>query len=203
MIITSGIDQSAGRRMHPLCCRYVVVCFESLLVKVGECDAQNAWRVHWALGASAEGTCEVLGSWLTPPAGGSPWREIVDELLSCGVERVRFLASVGASAMQAAQLGSTPLTLDSRGGGADLEPSPALPARLRHIVVSARTKSQLMDAELERSLRRHGPFDTTASACTFVEAALARLERRFWTEVPARAQRTHRRPHAALRAAVI
>jgi len=201
MINRNAIGQSAGWHDRPLCCRYLLVHFDALTLQVRESGSQSDRTVCWALGAHAEGQCEVLGVWPTSPSGDPDWREVFEGLAARGVERIRFVVSAGPNAVQAAEQGATMLTWDSQKGSSNSQSLAALSFRLRRIVESAQAHAQLMRAELGRLTRRHGPFDSTAAASHFLEKALERMDRRFWMGTPVREPSADRRAMSEPRAA--
>ncbi|MDP1532563.1 MAG: transposase [Rubrivivax sp.] len=203
MIIPDSIDRSAGWHEPPLCRRYLVVHFEALPLLVKEGGPQSDRTVYWALGAHAEGPCEVLGVWPTLPSGGQDWREVFESLAARGVERIRFVVSAAADAVPATHMGATVLTLDSQQGSSGLAPPGALSPRLRRIVKLAAMEVSVMQAELVRLIRRHGAFPSTVAASDFLQKALARMERRFWTGASARAASARRQSIAVPRAAAV
>ena len=191
-------DGGVGR---PLCIRYHVVALRTLIVELHQRNRGQALTLHWALGTSTDGRQEVLGVWPVAQVAQSAWPEICEHLVNRGVEQVDFINSDDADVIETASLESSALSVDKQSRRIAKATIAAPSPRKLRMVQLCRSRAASMDAELERSLCRHGPFDTTAAACAFVEAALERLERRFWTGVPARARRTHRRTQAAVRAA--
>jgi len=177
--------------------------FGSLALQIHAGATDSEFSSIWALGALEDGQLEVLGAWPTLPSGGPDWREVFESLATRGVERIRFVISADADAVEAARMGATVLTLDSQSGSPNLAPASARPFRLRRIVELAAMEVSMMQAELVRLIRRHGAFASTAAASDFVESALARMERRFWTGASARAASARRQSMAVPRAAAV
>lgn len=187
-----------GGSGRPLCSRYHVVVLQELIVLL-QAEKSPALTLQWALGASVENHREVLGLWPTEQVAPSAWREICKDLVIRGVERIDFLTRGDASAVQAMPFEASALTVDTQVLRFAKVTATTAQSRKRRMAHSCQAQAVLMQAELERSLRRHGPFDSTAAACTFGQAALVRLERRFWADDPG-AQPAHRRapaPHSA------
>jgi transposase-like protein len=188
-----GTWRASAWSEHPLCFRYQVVCLQTQLMSLSSGGATDV-TLQWAVGTCDGGRREVLGVWQSPPLGCPAWKEPFDDLALRGVERIRFVVSAHADAAQAALLGATILTPGTQHGCATPGTTSAPPARLRRIAESAQKQASLMQSELERQIHRHGPFDSNASALDFLEKALERLDRRFWTDAPVRAHAARRRP---------
>ena len=198
---STHLTLQAERQARPLCCRYLLVHFLEQSARLWAGSSVTTCQLKWALGTASSGQSEALGCWLRSAEGGTSTEATFDELANRGVQRIGFLAGVHSTVAGASPLSAITLNRESSSCGISAVSASMLSAWQFRIVESSIAQAAQMQFELERSLRRHGPFETTAAACTFVEAALAHLERRFWKDVPARAQRTHRRMQAALRAA--
>lgn len=78
---------------RPLCCRYPVMAFDALRVRVAEHGGARDKTVHFALGMHPEGPNEILGLWIEDSAGEEFWFEVFTRLKERGVERIRVVVA--------------------------------------------------------------------------------------------------------------
>lgn len=193
-----GIHLGPDWPMWLLCRSYLMTHFATQPIDARVGATAIPWSVIWGRGTRSDGQRELLGAWLPSNDSVTTWRSIFGDLAARGVERIRFVVSAEASAVQAVHPGATLLSLGARQCSADLEPPSTLPMRLQRSVEASQTETELMQSELERLIRCHGPFDSTEIAADFVAKALVRVERRFRMGVPAlvRPARRHAREQA-------
>jgi transposase-like protein len=88
-----AMAKAIGWQTCPLCCRYLLVLFETLSIQVEEGGVVRDRTLRWAFGVLADGQHEVLGAWLGPEAGEATWQEVFDDIKVRGVENIGFVAS--------------------------------------------------------------------------------------------------------------
>lgn len=184
-----------GRHFRPLCCRYLLVRFEALYLWVRTEESVSVVPVRWALGALADGQCDVLGAWVEPFSGVLNWHEVFDDLAARGVERIRFIVTAEPDAVSAAYPHATVLnsvapllrpgsmlTAAAAPTEAPTEaPTDALSPRLLRVLTSADEAARKMQAQLIRVVRRHGSFADCEAAVAFLAHSLERSERGLGT----------------------
>lgn len=197
------LDPHAKWQYRPLCCNYLLAHFAAQPIQALVGGVACSRDLTWVLGALRDGQREVLGVWLHSIEDVLHSQAVFHDLSVRGVERIRFVVGADANALQAAQPDATVLTLNPQQGSANFEPPSTLSTRLRRIVKSAQEQAGLMQDELGRLIRRHGPFESAGAASGFLERSLERMDRRFWTCTPVRARSAHRHSEAEPLAAAL
>lgn len=174
----------ASWKGSPLCCRYLLVRFSEVQVKVHQDTAIYHAYPCWATGVAIDGQNEVLGVWAPGTSGVPDWRQVFDDLAVRGVEDVCVLISAASIAGRAPPSDMTVGTPVVRRAETNYEPGRESSARLRRSHDAAKLAADLMQAELIRLVGRHGSFDSLESAVAFLGHALQRLDRRFWDDKP-------------------
>jgi putative transposase len=83
--------EAIERHGQPLCCRYLLLHFESLHAAVCEAGTFRDQTVRWALGVLADGQQEVVGAWLAAESDATAWQKVFEDLQVRGVEGIRFV----------------------------------------------------------------------------------------------------------------
>lgn len=102
MLSRTHATQLTQRQAHPLCCRYLLLHFETVSTPVPRRDPMHHQAVRWALGVLEDGQYEVLGAWAEPEAGATGWEEVFQDLQVRGVEKTRFVIVNECSEVSAA-----------------------------------------------------------------------------------------------------
>lgn len=160
-----------------LCRRYPAVHIGGLRVSIRhEVPARTgAWQ--WALGLASDGGLEVLGLW--QGEGDELPQRIAADLNARGVERIEVLLADDGLSDSLARF--RPRLICAVGEGA-LDAGGLAP-HLPSAVLRTEAAAQWMQARLQRSVLRHGPFESDAVAADFIAAALTRAERALQGEV--------------------
>lgn len=148
----------------PLCSRYFVVFVGSRSASICDNNEVCSLSFHWALGALADGDCEVLGAWPEVTAGVTPWQQVFDDFTTRGVERIQFIATAEPSAVPAPPFGAT------------MVPIYALAPRCQRLFVSAQVAARQMNHSLIRAVAKAGSFADREDALSFLGRALRRLD---------------------------
>ena len=108
-VINNLSPQADAGHLLPLCARYVVVFFKDLTVQIEEHSMIRRLAVHWAVGMLADGDCETLGAWPEAIAGVTPWQQILKDISTRGVEKIRFISTPEPTDAPLACFGATAL----------------------------------------------------------------------------------------------
>ncbi len=170
-MIETALDRWSLCEGLPLCRRYHVVSFKSLLAPVIAGESAVACPVHWALGGLVDGRVEVLGAWLGSSSGRPVWEVAIEELADRGVERIRVVVTEEPAAAWTAYphtlLLTPPATLTQ-----DISPSDDLSHRQWRAVVRSEQQAESLQAEIARRVQRQAPFRGATAALRFIEMAL-------------------------------
>lgn len=123
--VNEGVDrvQELNLRSRLLCRRYLVAVFRSVDVAVP--TSPGSWvSIHWGFGCSRDKEFELLGAWGQTGADAPLSPELVADLESRGVERIRCLVS-------------NPLAVRDSKRGDELLGMSALPSIAQAMAVSA------------------------------------------------------------------
>jgi hypothetical protein len=155
-----------------LCCRYLVVQFGRLRVRVrqGGVTATSHWL--WALGLFKDGSSHVLGAWRDD--GPASPQKIAADLHDRGLERIRALAA-DDQALRGALARFRPRR--RRATLAGLAASGAFGPRMRRAFAWAEAAGAAMQGRLAGVVKRHGPFASDAAAADFIAQAFQRADR--------------------------
>lgn len=93
-----------------LSCRYLLMHFETTMLRVQDGAREQPLPLHWALGVAADGSLQVVGAWLPSGGGSQGWREVFGDLQQRGVVAIRCATNTGAAQAQAAFPGVSVLT---------------------------------------------------------------------------------------------
>lgn len=107
MTFKAGSTKAIEWRTRPLCCRYLLLHFDSQSVQVLADGRMRNLSVHLPLGVVADGLSELVGVWLEPFSGPTNWQEVFEDLKARGVERIHFVASSEPIAVHPAFQGAT------------------------------------------------------------------------------------------------
>lgn len=160
-----------------LCCGYAAACFCALRVPLGEGRRVGGLSWQWALGLASDGGFEVLGLWRGE--GDELPRRIAADLNARGVERIDVLLADGGLSDVLAWF--RPRLICAAGEG-PLDAGGLAP-HLQSAILRTGAAAQWLQARLQRSVLRHGPFESDAVAADFIAAALTRAERALQGEV--------------------
>lgn len=167
-------DATTGPQGQPLCCKYFLVLFETLSVKVQEEGGAASDRtLRWSFGVLPSGEHEMLGAWVQRSSGVLPWQEVWRNMKVRGVEKIRFVSSSEAAELRAvlntAYPGATVMP-EVR----SLETLSALPPRYRRFFRESADAMQLLQFCASRAVARHGRFRDPVAATALVIDALKR-----------------------------
>ena len=175
-------DSQASWLAKPLCRRYVTSVFEATAVRCRDGDTVGRQEIEWAFGWLPDGECEPLGAWLRSAPESDHEAAVVVDLRSRGVERLWVVVGAGRTGLAAAMGGRTT--------GASVDGIVAGPTgETGHLgsPFPAVVTGQIRD-RLQRAVRRHGVFESSAKALDFIAVALQRAERRLDEERSVAAQ---------------
>lgn len=82
-------DRIEAWQQFPLCTKYLLTQFQSIDLRA-EQPTPSVERAQWVLGVTSAGERDVLGLWT---GQATPWEQVIDELVTRGVERIRFIVS--------------------------------------------------------------------------------------------------------------
>ena len=203
------LGRACGQAQHrtttwntrPLCCKYLVVHFESLLVQVQSDAPVRDRTLQWAYGVVADGRSEVLGAWLNPCVGAESWKTVFDDLKTRGVEGIRFVFSKEQTGLHSALVTAYPSAKvlpcaessvrQARGplGGADGEVAldgrdmPAVDSdaspRLKRVLQRCEVAVRQLHHSLRRAVVRQPCFADQEAAASLVVGLLERAESRL------------------------
>lgn len=171
------ITEPACVSSKALCCRYLVVHLSKVGVPAvgGQASRSSGW--YSALGLASDGGFEVLGLWRGE--GDELPQRIAADLNVRGVERIDALLADGGVSDALARF--RPRLICAVGEGA--LGAGGLAPHLQSAVLRTEAAAQWLQARLQRSVLRHGPFESDAVAADFIAAALTRAERALQGEV--------------------
>lgn len=155
-----------------LCCRYLVVQFSRLRVRVGQGDVTATSDWIWALGLFTDGNFNVLGAWRDE--GPATSLKIAVDLYGRGVERVRALAA-DSEGLRGAMVRFKPRRRCATLAG--LATSGAFGSRMRRAFAWTEAAAVAMHGRMARVVKRHGPFASDAAAADFIAQAFQRADR--------------------------
>ncbi len=150
-LIEGDIKREAIAR--PLCRNYWLVLIQTLSAPSHEKGRVCHCRVAWALGVVADGKYESLGVWTGEGDDAVTRQAILADLRLRGVEQIAYVLGPGVS-----------------------DAAPPVPSRT---VLASHEVADELQRLASQAVRRHGPFESTADAVSFVTAALRRAEERL------------------------
>lgn len=156
---------------QPLCCRYFLVAFEVVSVRLATGSDQ---MVHWAIGQLPDGQQEVLGAWPEFEFDVSTPHQVSEDLRARGVEKIRFMSSRTWTSLGPAYPSARLVPLLS-----ESERIQRLPRRLRRAISKSGEAVQHLQRDANRAICRLGDFVDSSSAARFVIHALRQAERKI------------------------
>lgn len=166
-------DSQARWLTRPLCRRYVVSVFESATVQCRDGGAVRRLEVEWAFGWLSDGECEPLGVWIKSEPERDYEAALTADLKRRGVEWLWAVIGCKHEHLVAAFMSRTPRTSVER----ILAQAQGASER-RGLPFPTLITEQIRES-VNRAVRRHGAFDSHATALDFIAIALQRAERRL------------------------
>jgi hypothetical protein len=159
----------------PLCRRYQVVSFRSLLLSAVASESSIGVPMLWAMGGLTDGSVEVFGAWMQAGREQQAWEAATEEIRHRGVEQVRVVLADDMEAANAAFPGALVVMPDAA-YPLDRSSSGALSRRQWRIVDRIQQLADGIQLGVLRRLKRKAPFGSAADSLAFVEEALRRAE---------------------------
>ncbi|MFG6431859.1 hypothetical protein [Roseateles sp. LYH14W] len=154
-----------------LCCRYTVVQFGKLRIRMWIDGAPATAEWHWALGLFTDGQFQVLGAWRDD--GPSTAHRIAADLHDRGVERVTVLAA--EDNLATAMKGLGPKVCEHT--VAEFAEYGVASSRMRQAIRWTDTAAQRLQDRMSRAAKKHGPFADHAAAADLIAQAFQRADR--------------------------
>jgi hypothetical protein len=170
------LEAHAGWLDRPLCRRYAYAGFKTFRIPVGQSDAVSDVSWHWAFGLFAE-EYEVLGAW---PAQTEP-ALVAQALVDRGIEHIAATSADSSSELIRQSWNSTTRLIaealsDRPARGTAHNQCP----QQRIALLTAAAAADVVQATVERAIKRRGPFPDETAAADFVTAALQKADQRFY-----------------------
>lgn len=171
--------ESLASLHRPLCCRYLLVYFETLPIQViGRFSEPRDTALLWGLGVLGDGQHEVLGVWPAPTSAAPPWSQAFERLRLRGVEAIRFATADASRPFRLALDAEYP---DARSPGVaeKLSSLDALSRRQRCMAVLSEEAMPRLQRQARLAVGRRSDLLRIEEATEIVLTALERALRRI------------------------
>jgi len=154
-----------------LCCRYLVVRFDKLRLRVLEETVAKTSEWHWALGFFTDGRADVIGAWRDD--GGETPERIAANLHERGIERI------GAITAEAPIVNAVDSLRPKAGARSAIElvESGTFGPRMQRAIRWTDAVGRHLQARMERVVKRQALFEDRIAASDFIAQAMQRAER--------------------------